>query len=169
MKTQLPHPGAAVATRLVLLAAGLAVLLLLHAQFRLALVVGDSMLPGLRTGDLLVLDKRAYRAAAPRRGDVVVARHGRELIVKRVVGLPGEEVALKLGRLYINGLPLAERQPVQPGFLSISPGRLLSSKFALLGDNRDVGVYQAVHAVVAKDQIVGKVIWPRHRSVPPRG
>jgi signal peptidase I len=96
------------------------------------------------------------------RGDVVLARYNRELIVKRVVGLPGEEVALKQGQLYINGRAMAEEQPLEPGGLAISRGRLLEGKFALLGDNRSLGTYTTVHAVVSKAEIIGKVAWTLH-------
>ena len=136
----------------------LALLLWAHCHYRLALVVGESMRPGLKTGDLLLIDKRAYANSDPRRGDVVLARHEHDLIIKRVVGLPGEEVALHLGHLQINGVPLAEEQKMEPGRLEILPGRLFPGRFALLGDNRAVGPFQIVHAVVKKDQVIGKVV-----------
>src|SRR5262249_20845519 len=96
-------------------AALLVLLLLAHSQFRLAVVLGDSMWPGLRTGDLLLARKTAYCNHDPGRGDIVLAFRDGELIVKRVVGLPGEEIRLDGGRLYVNGSPLRENYPVQPG------------------------------------------------------
>jgi signal peptidase I len=143
-----------------LLGLGLIALLLLLVQshFRLAMVIGPSMRPGLRTGNLLLVDKRAYCHSAPRRGDVVLARHRDELIIKRVVGLPGEEVELKRGHLFVNGEAVIEHHAIEPGPLDIGPGRLFQGKFALLGDNRGLSSSQIVHAVVAKDQIIGKVL-----------
>lgn len=155
-----------------LFAAGVCLLLLgLRAHFCLCLVKGESMLPGLRSGDLLLVDRLAYRMAAPQRGDVVVARDRADLIVKRVVGLPGDEVELDRGRLYVNGRPLAEAYPVQPGALSLGKGRLFEDRYALLGDNRSLPVSLTVHAVVSKEQIVGKVVatlrfWPIGRQQP---
>ncbi len=137
-------------------------LILLQGRFRLGVVIGDSMLPGLTTGDILLIHKRAYDAANPGRGDVVLARFGNESIVKRVVGLPGEEVALQFGRIYVNGEAVAEPQKTLPGTLSINPGRLFRDRFALLGDNRTVGLSTFVHAVVSKDEIVGKVVATFH-------
>jgi signal peptidase I len=140
-------------------------LLVFRAHFSLFIAKGESMLPGLRSGDLVLVDKLAYRAKDPERGDIVVAREGNDLIVKRVVGLPSEEVELRQGKLLVNQRPLAEEYAVEPGWLSLRRGRLLEDRYALLGDNRSVSSTVFVHAVVSKDQIVGKVIhslrlWP---------
>jgi signal peptidase I len=143
---------------LILGATVIGLLLLVQSQFRLALVIGQSMRPGLHTGNLLLVNKRAYQYTPPRRGDIVLARYHGELIVKRVVGLPGEAVELKRGHLYVNGQPIAERHPIEPGPVDIASGRLFQGRFALLGDNRSLAAYQLVHAVVDKDQIIGKVV-----------
>lgn len=147
----------------------IALLLMFRTHFSLYIAKGESMLPGLRSGDLVLVDKLAYQATEPKRGDMVVARDRDDLIVKRVVGLPGEEVELLRGKLQINRLPLAEAYAVEPGWLSLQRGRLLEDRYALLGDNRSVSSSVLVHAVVSQDQILGKVIhslrlWPRwHR------
>src|SRR4051812_42732836 len=70
-------------------------------NFELILVIGPSMLPTFGTGDLLLIDKRAYQRRPIERGDIVVAQHNREFIIKRVIGLPGESVELRSGVLYI--------------------------------------------------------------------
>jgi signal peptidase I len=151
---------------LLIFACGLiGLLLVFRAHFSLYIAKGESMLPGLRSGDLVLVDKLAYRATDPERGDIVVALEGNDLIVKRVVGLPGEEVELRRGELYVNRRPLAEEYAVEPGWLSLQRGRLLEDRYALLGDNRSVSSSVFVHAVVSKDQILGKVIhsvrlWP---------
>jgi signal peptidase I len=145
--------------RIILAAAFIGGLLIAQTHFRLALVSGHSMLPGLDSGDLLLANKRAYRIEDPKRGDIVLARYDKELIVKRVVGLPGEEVALKGGHLYVNGSAVVEQHEIEPGSLDLSPGTLFQGKFALLGDNRSVSVSQIVPPLVSKEQIVGKVVW----------
>jgi signal peptidase I len=143
----------------------LAALLVGRAQFRFAIVVGDSMRPTTKTGDLLLINRRAYRDVEPKRGDVVLAQLDRDIIVKRVIGLPGEEVAVDHGRIYINGKRYIEPNDVQPGPLEISSGRLLQGKFALLGDNRSLGAYETVHAIVSKQRILGRVVWSLHRGL----
>ena len=60
-------------------------------------VIGYSMSPTLRPGEIVFVNRRAYRCRAPRRGDVVVARPAacaRRLMIKRVAGLPSERVEL---------------------------------------------------------------------------
>jgi signal peptidase I len=136
----------------------IACLLLLQSQFRLVLVVGESMRPTLGHGDLLLADKRAYQGHAPERGDLVVVRHQQELIVKRIVGLPGEEVEVIDGILFINDRRLIERPGPKGDRLSIGRGRLAQDRFAVLGDNRGLLEGQTVHAIISMDDIIGQVI-----------
>lgn len=83
---------------------------------RLARVVGESMAPTYRPSDLL-LTRPAGRVGAPAaRGDAVVFRHGGHRMIKRVVGLPGDLVALEAGRLSINGVALAGGRAVRGAF-----------------------------------------------------
>jgi signal peptidase I len=134
-------------------------LLCLRTRYRLAVVWGESMRPGLNTGDVLLVDRQVYSRNQPQRGDVVLARYRNELIVKRLVGLPGEKVELKDGRLYINGSRVPEPYLLEPGWLSIEPGKLFRGRFALAGDNRSIPLCQTIHAVVSKGQIMGKVVF----------
>lgn len=77
-----------------------------------------SMLPTLAPGDFILVDKLSYRLGArPGRGDVVVFRHPREgdvSYVKRIVAAPGDRLAIRGGRLHVNGSP-EEEVPARPG------------------------------------------------------
>ncbi|WP_199423068.1 signal peptidase I [Actinotalea solisilvae] len=78
-------------------------------MLRLARVVGASMAPTLRHGDLLVVARAARsgrRATHAHRGDVVVLEHAGTRLVKRLVGVPGDVVELEAGRLAVGGRPL---------------------------------------------------------------
>jgi len=116
------------------------------------------MLPNLGPGDLLLVDTRAYQHAEPCRGDVVVARDADAWIVKRIVGLPGEEVEVRRGALYVNGLPKPEPYPRTEGPLDVGNGKLFAGDFATLGDNRAIPTVLAIHPVISKPDILGKVI-----------
>lgn len=146
-------------SRLLMVGAGLiAAVALFQCRFSLVLSVGESMWPTLADPELLLVDRSAYRHTEPRRGDIVVARHFGEWITKRVVGLPGETVAVRDGRLTINARPVSEPYRILTGPLNISPGTLLPDRYALLGDNRDLSVNLTIHAVAGRDQILGRVI-----------
>ncbi len=132
-----------------------------RVYFRFAVTVGESMLPTLRSGEVLLVNRRAYLKEEPRRGDIVVARYHGELVVKRVVGFPGEVLELVRGKLLINGIPFREHYPVKSGLLSVSRGKLLEGRYALLGDNR--GTSLSTIAIVSQADMLGKVIWPAPR------
>jgi signal peptidase I len=76
-------------------------------------VASASMLPTLRPGDEILVSKLAFRAAAPRRGEVIVFRRTPEMgdvgpadLVKRVIGLPGDRVEVRQGQLLLNDWPV---------------------------------------------------------------
>lgn len=137
----------------------LLLLALARTQFRLVLVKGRSMEPTLTQGTVLLVHTGAFDNSPPARGDVVVARFREDFIIKRVVGLPGETIDARNGRVHVDGRPLAEdTYTVSPGNLEIRNGRLIEGSFALLGDNRSLPSTVLVHAVVPREQIVGKVV-----------
>jgi len=109
---------------------GFITLMLCMVIFRSAIadwnvVPTGSMQPTIQIGDRIVVDKAAYdlrvplthislfHRADPRRGDIVVLESGvaKERLVKRVIGIPGDQVALLGNRLYINGVA-ADYQPI---------------------------------------------------------
>jgi signal peptidase I len=103
-------------------------------------VGGISMLPTLRPGDRLLVDRLAYHWRPPKRGEIVVFRHpsrpGLE-VVKRVVGLPGERVALCHGRLLVDDQALTEPYLEVPTVESeVFAWRLLGDEYLVLSDNR---------------------------------
>lgn len=145
--------------RLLLAGAGcVGLAFLFHVRFSLVLCLGTSMCPTFGSPELLLVDRAAFRDTGPRRGEVVVARHFGEWILKRVVGLPGETVAVREGRLWINGAPCPEPYPRVPGGLRIEPGTLQADRYALLGDNRSISVEENLHAVVAREHLLGRVV-----------
>jgi signal peptidase I len=111
-----------------------------------------------KTGDLLLVDQRAYDRAEPSRGDIVVVRYSAGLVTKRIVSLPGEEVEVKYGRLYINSDLSKEGYQIDPEYLCVEKGKLLDEDFATLGDNRAVAPDLTIHPIVRKADILGKVV-----------
>ena len=73
-------------------------------------VYGQSMEPNLHTDMRLVVEKISYRLHSPERGDIVVlrVRPEDEMLIKRVIGLPGDQVEIHDGQVYVNGQALVE-------------------------------------------------------------
>jgi len=117
-------------------------------------IVGNSMQPTLRAGSMVGLNKLAYRLGPPRRGDVVGIWTGRDLLVKRVVGLPGEEIGAAGGVFRVNGSPLAEPYVQFSGLENIAPAQVGADRFVVAGDNRQATLI----AVVSRGRIVGRVV-----------
>jgi len=71
----------------------------------------ESMFPTVLIGDDILVDKRAYVAEMPRRGDIVSFRYPRnpsKLLYKRVIGVGGDVVKIEVKKVYLNGRPLLE-------------------------------------------------------------
>lgn len=118
------------------------------------LVTGESMRPTLCQGQVLGINKLAYRFGAPQRGDLIVVRISRDRMIKRILGLPGETIAIRGGIVFVNGAPLAEPYVRFHDACDIAPGRLGPDRFVIAGDNR----CQTLIAVVHRIRIEGRVM-----------
>ena len=89
-----------------------AFLIVWHLGQRVSMI-GDSMNPILRNGDVVLVNRLVYNARRPRRGDIIVFKpKGNEnshYYIKRVIGLPGEKVEFRENEIYINGNRLEEK------------------------------------------------------------
>ncbi len=134
-------------------------------------VSGSSMLPNFHNRDYLIVDRISYRANAPKRGDVIVLKFPkdeRQFFIKRIIGLPGEQIKLQQGNVYIinsenpQGFMLKEKYLGSQGQTLGRPDivNLGSSEYYVLGDNRTASSDSRVWGILPKDDIVGKV-WLR--------
>jgi len=116
------------------------------------------MEPTYRDGRVNFINRLAYRRSEPRRGDVVglQTENSRLLVLKRIVGLPGERVSIRYGRIYIDGKALEENytdgQPIPP---TLGERELGAVEYFVIGDNRDLSAY----GVVERRHIRGKVLF----------
>ncbi len=106
-------------------------------------VVGTSMEPILKNGEEVLMDKVVYQFSSPKRGDIIVFRpNGNQnvhLYVKRVVGLPGETIQIKDGKVLINGDEYKDDVAdftADPGIIA-EEMVLGPEDYFVLGDNRD--------------------------------
>ena len=129
-------------------------------------ISGQSMTPCLQAGDVVLMNRLSYDLGSPDRMDVVVfQREDRRANVKRVIGLPGETVQIRQGRIWIDGKEL-EAEPelsrVSLAGLAENPVLLGEDEYFLLGDNRDSSEDSRFANIgnVKREQILGKV-WLR--------
>jgi signal peptidase I len=126
--------------------------------FQPFIVSGQSMTPTFQNGDYLVIDELSYRFREPERGEVVVLKYPHDpsqRYIKRIIGLPGEALEIKDGRLWINGSLLADDN-FTPGDLKII---LEKDEFFVLGDNRLHSSDSRGWGVLPKENIVGRALW----------
>ncbi len=128
-------------------------------------VDGASMQPTLVTGEYVIVSRLSYRLGTPQRGDIIVFHFPRdpsEEYIKRVIGLPGDEVEVNNGLVYVNGQPLDET------YLKVKTNytgawRVPDGQLFVLGDNRNNSSDSHDWGTVPMDYVVGKAIvvyWP---------
>lgn len=135
---------------------------LLTARF---IVDGSSMAPRFATGQYVLVNRMAYLVGTPQRGDVVVLHSPQEAntdLIKRIVGLPGETVAIHDGLVYIDGEPLNEpylnAQPRYRGEWLLDEDEVF-----VLGDNRNNSRDSHNFGPVVQTAVIGQaavIYWP---------
>jgi signal peptidase I len=128
-------------------------------------VLGQSMEPTLHSSQRVVIEKVSYRLHGPRRGDIVVidSSDQSEMLIKRVVGLPGETIEVKNGRAFINGDLLEEPWTVRQGGGHFGPQTIPPLHVFVLGDNRGASNDSRNFGPVPIDDVVGQAwvsYWP---------
>ena len=131
-------------------------------------VEGTSMMPRLVNHERIFINKFVYRLEQIRRGDIVVFLYPLDpskSYIKRVVGLPGEWVNIREGRVFINDQPLTEPY-VPPSYLdheNCPPTYVEPDHYFVLGDHRESSNDSRVWGTVDRKYIYGKAVfvyWP---------
>ncbi|NJN31180.1 MAG: signal peptidase I [Synechococcales cyanobacterium RM1_1_8] len=154
-------------------------------------IPSGSMEPTLQIDDRLIIDKVSYRFEAPQRGDIVVFNPTDELrrqdfkdaFIKRIIGLPGDQVEMRNGQVYVNGQAIPEAY-IQVGDVAIPedikdklnrnwtpnklelPARIPPGSYLVFGDNRDNSYDSRFWGYVPRDKIIGRAVvrfWPPRR------
>ena len=107
-------------------------------------VVGQSMSETLENGDQILVNRFMYKVIGPKANDVIVfLPNGNEkshYYVKRVIGVPGDTVQIKNGRIYVNGTEFTEKVDVasiEDAGLAADAVTLGDDEYFVLGDNRN--------------------------------
>lgn len=128
-------------------------------------VDGFSMNPTLRDGEFVLVNRLAYQFGEVQRGDIIVFRYPRDPeqdLIKRVIGLPGDEIVIEGGAVSVNGEILNEpyiaAAPAYSGRWQVPEGSLF-----VLGDNRNDSSDSHSWGLLPEDNVIGKAVliyWP---------
>lgn len=138
--------------------------------FQPFIVRGHSMTPTFETGDYLIIDEISYRFRDPQRGEVVVFKYPgipSQKYIKRIIGLPGETVEIKDGKVIISGILLDESAYLPDVYYTDDKGfkimTLAENEYFVLGDNRMASSDSRIWGALPRENIVGRVFlraWP---------
>jgi signal peptidase I len=130
-----------------------------------------SMVPTLNLGDRLVIEKISYHLHPPQRSDIVVFQvpvalqeesgySADQAFIKRVIGLPGDQIALRAGKVYRNGQPLAEPYVVeQPKVEDFPEVTVPLQQLFVMGDNRNNSNDSRYWGFLPMKNLIGHAVW----------
>ena len=139
-----------------------------------AKVPTESMVNTIMVGDQIFGNRLAYKFGDPQRFDIVIFKYPddeKQLFIKRIIGLPGETVTIKDGKVYIND----SQEPLDDSFCPETPlakgdgvYQVPEDCYFMLGDNRNYSKDSRywVNKYVARDKILGKAVlryWPLNK------
>ena len=128
------------------------------------IVDGDSMLPNLKDNQVMILYKLPKEL---KRFDIVVVEHKvqgqKENLVKRIIGLPGEDVEYKNNKLYINDKEVEEDfidcETNDFNLASIGYLEIPEDYYFVVGDNRGDSLDSRILGLIPRDEIEGKIVF----------
>jgi signal peptidase I len=122
-------------------------------------VDGISMLPTYHTGQINCINRLAYLRHGPQRGDIVSVRLAGTsvMFMKRILGLPGDNVSFHAGHAYINGKLLDEPYIKLPCDWEMQPVLCSPTQYFVVGDNRSMPIELHTKGRAERDHIAGKL------------
>ncbi len=134
-------------------------------------IPSGSMIPTLEINDRVLVNKFIYRFTEPERGDIVVfqsVESSDQDLIKRVVGLPGDEIAVRNGKLFVNGEPQKEPYTNEkfPDVSFFAKTTVPKDHVFVMGDNRGNSQDSRVFGPLPKENIEGEAFlrfWPLGR------
>ena len=130
-----------------------------------AVIPSESMQTTIMKGDRIIGSRLAYKSKDPQRFDIVIFKYPddeSQLFIKRLIGLPGETVEIRDGKVYIDGA----QEPLDDSFVpevptgDYGPYKVPENSYFMLGDNRENSRDSRFwdNTFVTFDQIVGKAV-----------
>lgn len=123
---------------------------------------GDSMVPTFTNGEKVTVDTQAYVSSQPQRGDIIVFKDESGVaMIKRVIGLPGEQIEIKDGKVYVNGKEITENYLNKQNSTESSGNsewKIPDKNVFVMGDNRAGSKDSRSIGPIPYDRILGKVV-----------
>jgi len=128
-------------------------------------VLGNSMHPTYKNGEYLMANKVLYRFSEPRRGDVIIFKYSEtQDFIKRIIGVPGDSLTIKDGKILINGNQLDEGAYLADtvytnGGATVAEGQTITigeNEYFVCGDNRPHSSDSRTFGSISKDRIKAK-------------
>jgi signal peptidase I len=146
----------------------------LHAIAEVRYTPSESMMPTLQVGDRLIMEKVSYLVHDPQRGDIIVfkappaltAQNIHDDFTKRIIGLPGDVVAVKDGQVWVNGRAIAEPYLQSLPTYNYGPVTIPAGQYFVLGDNRNHSYDSHFWGFVPRRSLIGRVVV--RLALPPR-
>ena len=121
-------------------------------------ISGASMEPTVNSSGFTFCWRGSFWNREPRRGDIVIIKYDNNIyFLKRVVGLPGETVSFRDGKLYINGNLLEEPYVKFKSDWNMVPVKVGANEFYVVGDNRSMHIAQHQKGAVRAQRILGQM------------
>lgn len=125
-------------------------------------VIGPSMKGTLDAGDVTIVNKLVYKFRTIKRNEIVSINQKDKIMVKRVIGLPGEHIEYKDNKLYVNGSLILENnisvETKDFKLEDIGYETIPKDMYFVLGDNRTNSSDSREFGLVKKDEIIGKIV-----------
>lgn len=118
-------------------------------------VNGTSMYPTLNHKDTMILNKIHVKLSEIERFDIVVIETGDSYLIKRVIGLPGETIEYKNGKLYINGKKTKDPYYKKENTDDFESVKIPKNSYFVMGDNRSNSIDSRIIGTINKNDITG--------------
>ncbi|MGM0502205.1 MAG: signal peptidase I [Bacillota bacterium] len=132
-------------------------------------IPSESMLPTLKPGDRILVNKFIYYFRKPKRQEIIVFKYPvdpQRRFVKRLIAGPGDKVKIKAGQVFVNGEKIKEEYLLENSYTDFPEIKVPADNYFVLGDNRNNSEDSRYWGFVPEENIVGQpliIFWPLNR------